>query len=179
MNPKLAALLAFAATVTAGGITASLYTPSQDVTMADLLDAGMGRDCVRRDVTVNLDPDHSDDGGYQRKKFDVAVCAPGDGGTVKDVILPRKVALQMQTTGWAPSAPSASTLGLGGESVAAHECACAVDATCLLSDAGTAYVASGANVLAPGSFISSASCVPCPCVILAGRPFAAPAGWNP
>ncbi len=165
MSPKLASLVMAVGGIAAAGILAVLYVPKPGVQLADLLDAGIQADCSRRDLKVQLSGDDCADGGYCRKKIDVAVCNEPDGG--KSVIVPRRFARVVADSLWTGQ-PGPSTLPSDGDADIAFDCACArTDAGACLqtSDGGPALVG---VTLGAGAW-SGAGCVPKPCVEWFGR----------
>ncbi len=161
MNPKLTALLAVVGAV---GV-AVIYVPKPGIQIADLVDAGIQTDCVHKDLKVQLSGDDCADGGYCRKKIDVAVCNELDGG--KSVIVPRRFARVVADSLWTGQ-PTASTLPADGEADVAFDCACSrPDAGACLqtSDGGPSLIGVTLN---PGAW-GGVGCVPKPCVEWFGR----------
>ncbi len=165
MNLNLKALLLAIGVVTVTGITVNVLTPLAGVSAADLAAAADGG-CVRKDVKIQLGPDICPDGGYCRKRLDVARCPDGDGGF--SVIIPRKYAAAVIAADFI-SAPSASTLPQDGEADEAWDCACPRDSTCRYLDGGSAYP-NGQNRLPAGTF-TGGGCFPMPCTLVSGKPY--------
>ena len=90
MNAKLKALITGGMLLTVGGVAIVAYVPKEGVTRAELVDAGILDDCVKRRIACTA----FIDGGYVEKEFTLADCGPGDGG--RETIWPRK-ALELKT----------------------------------------------------------------------------------
>ncbi len=191
MNAQLAALLVFIGYYQ-GAPGVEVYIPGPGVTRAQIITACAGQ-CVRKDVTLEIPPELSTDGGYQRKRIDVVRAPLSDGGVA--VGIKAAYASVPLVSQWV-STTLPSTLAVEGEADEPWDCACrsgtvnclAVDAgggavtdggcttlydvTCLqTSDGGPAV---GGSTLAAGSW-SGAGCVRKQCVEYFGRPGVWPA----
>ncbi len=169
MNAQLAALLVFIGYYQ-GAPGVEVYIPGPGVTRAQIITACAGQ-CVRKDVTLEIPPELSTDGGYQRKRIDVVRTPLSDGGIA--VGIKAAYASVPLVSQWV-SSTLPSTLAAEGEADEPWDCACsAPDAGACLqtSDGGTAITGS---TLAAGSW-SGAGCVRKQCVEYFGRPGVWPA----
>jgi hypothetical protein len=166
MNPTLRNLLVVVGVFVGGaGAIYTVYAPKTGVTQAELVDAGVLVDCVRRDRVCQV---QLEDGGYAAKRLDFAVCNSvlPDGGTLREAVIPRKYADKIgDLEAWCKPTSGTSTLPAGGESDEPFDCACAKDSTCRnTSDGG---VAPTGVTLSPGTW-TGAGCQPKACVELYG-----------
>lgn len=169
MNSKLRSLVVAVAVLTVGGVVTVLNVPNSGVTRADLIDAGIGTDCVKRARTcLRYSADGTDcpDGGpYCEFQVAVMVCPEADGG--RSVITTRANLRGIVDDGVWCGATGTGATALAADSTAPSpfSCACSSGSNCTqTSDGGAALT----GVTLPAGTFSGAGCVAKPCVELFG-----------